>query len=67
MKLQFKIDSENFTENNNQLSEKIRNYNIAQVGAYGKREGLFFGYYRVLPHIRAKLAMRNKVSVSFFL
>ena len=56
MKLQLKIDSENFAENNSKLSEKVRNYNIAQVGAYGKKEGLFFGYYDVNNELIAGLS-----------
>ena len=56
IKLQLKIDSENFIENNSKLSEKMRDYNIAQVGTYGKKEGLFFGCYGVNNELIAGLS-----------
>lgn len=56
IQLQLKIDSENFIENNSKLSEKMRDYNIAQVGAYGKKEGLFFGCYGVNNELIAGLS-----------
>ncbi|EKE01781.1 MAG: acetyltransferase, GNAT family [uncultured bacterium] len=44
-KLQLRIGSEEFDENNKLLLEKMRDYNFSRVGTYGKKEPLFLGCY----------------------
>ncbi|MGD9152279.1 MAG: GNAT family N-acetyltransferase [Gammaproteobacteria bacterium] len=43
--MKIEVKTVNFNNDYNYIKSKLREYNISQVGMYGKREPVFFGYY----------------------